>query len=749
VEISRTFRGEFEGYSGFTARAFDFWKEHSEPFQYLAAYTSVGFNLAGVSRAERLRALRVSKEYFHVLGVPPALGREFLADEDRLGGANVAILSDGLWKRDFGADPQVIGRPILLDGESFTVVGVMPAGFESHPPVDLWTTIGPVANTIGSGQNYAVIGRLRPAVSAGQASSHLAVLSQPFATQFYGWMGEGDRKVVGFVAAPYRYMISTDVRTPLLILFGALGFVLLIACVNVANLQLSRAATRIREIAVRTTMGAGRRRIFFQLLTENVLLAVLGAALGLLVAQWALSSLLALTPTLLPRAQEISLDRWALGFTALVAVLAGILFGLAPALQAARADLREYLKESGRWSSAGRSHRRLQGALATAEMALSLVLLVGSGLLIRTFANLLSTDPGFDPRPVLSLQVWTTGSQYKSQDALATFYANVVRRIEAVPGVESAAVVAAGLPLEQGGNEGFQILGRKDSQWYSLDYREITPEYFRSLGIPLLRGRHFSEADTQDVNKVAIINAALAHRFFSSGSPLGEHLVVEGATYEIVGVVGDVKSYLNEQAAPTTFIPMAQASYAVDQLFQGWFPTCIVVRTIPRPLTLSHAVEDAVRATDPNLPVGQVRSMEEVLSVSLARQRFLMTLMSVFAGLALVLAAVGIYGVISYSVNQRTHEIGIRMAMGATRGNVLRLIVHQGLRLTLVGAGIGLVAAFGLTRLLGSELFGVKPADPLTYVAVAVLLAAVSLLACYIPARRATKVDPMVALRYE
>jgi predicted permease len=751
VEISRTYRGKLDE-ANFDARQFDFWKTHSDPFQYLAADTEVGFNLAGVSRAERLRALRVSRDYFHVLGVRPALGRDFLADEDRVGGPNVAILSSGLWERDFGADPQVIGRTVLLDGESFTVVGVMPSGFGSIPSADLWTTIGQVASTIGSGTNYEVIGRLKPGLTRAKADSYLATLAKAFLHEFAGDVPERIAKDIRFEVFPYRYVVTSDLRAPLLVLFGAIGFVLLIACVNVANLQLARAAARNREVAVRTTIGAGRLRIFLQLLTENVLLALVGAALGLLVAQWGLSPLVALTPSDFPRGVEISLDRWALGFTSLVAVLAGVLFGLVPAFQAARSDLTESLKEGGRWTSAGPSHRRLRAALAVGEMALSLVLLVGSGLLIRTFTNLLSTDPGFDPRHTLSLPIWTTGLRYKSGGALANFYESVVRRIQAIPGVESAAVVAAGLPLERGGNVPMKIEGRKDSEMFSADYREITPEYFRALGVPLQRGRAFTAADSQGANNVAVINVAFARRYLPNRSPIGEHLdlaMVGDTQREIVGVVGDVKSHLNEPAEPTTFIPMAQASYGIDQLFQGWFPISILVRTAPEPLSLSRAVEDAVRASDPNLPVGQVRSMEEVLAVSLAFQRFLMTLMSVFAGLALVLAAVGIYGVISYSVSQRTHEIGIRMAVGATRSNVLRLIVRQGLYLVLVGTGIGLAAAFALTRLLGSVLFGVKPTDPLTFLGVSVLLIVTALLAGYIPARRAAKVDPMVALRYE
>jgi predicted permease len=747
VEICRTYRGQLD-MANFGASEFAFWKSHGDPFQYLAADTPVGFNLAGASRPERVRALRVSTEYFHVLGIQPALGRDFLPDEDRIGGPNVAILSEGVWKRDFGADWQVTGRAILLDGAPYTVIGVMPSGFQSIPPVDLWTTIGQVAHTIGSGSNYEVIGRLKPNLSRKQADSYLATLTKPYLTQFLPRVSENTGKDISFAAFPYRYVLTSDLRVPLLVLFGAIGFVLLIACVNVANLQMARAATRNREIAVRTALGAGRGRIFRQLLTENVLLAGVGAALGLLLAYWALVFLVALAPPDLLGAREISLDRWALGFTALVAVLAGILFGLAPAFQASRTDLNESLKESGGRSITRR--QRLGAALAAGEVALSLVLLVGSGLLIETFANLLRTNPGFDPRHILSLQIWTTGSKYKSGGELANFYESIIRRIEAIPGVESATVVAAGLPLERGGNVPLRIDGQKNAEWFSADYREITPEYFHTMGIPSLHGRFFAAADSHDANPVAIINAALARRYFPGRNPIGEHLnLMDVGHPEIVGVVGDVKSFLNEPAEPSTFIPMAQASYDVDQLFQAWFPTCILVRAAQKPLGVRRAVENALREADPNLPIGEVRSMEEVLSFSIAFQRFLMTLMTVFAGLALTLAAVGIYGVISYSVSQRTHEVGVRIALGATRGTVLRMIVRQGLGLTLIGAAIGLLGALGLTRILKSMLFGVKPTDPLAFVAVSILLVAVALLASYVPARRATKVDPMVALRYE
>jgi predicted permease len=749
VQISRTYRGMDE-FSGFTANAFDFWQQHRDPFQYVAAFTGAGFNLVGAGRAERIHAVRVSPEYFDVYGVRPFIGRGFAVNEDHLGAPNIAVLTYRLWKEHLNGDARAIGRTVSLDGVPYTVIGVMPAGFASIPPADLWTTIGPVRQTIGSGQNYRVLARLKPGVSAPQASSYLAALSQPFANQNYQFMKEQDRKLQGFWAAPYRYVVSSDDRMPVLILSAAIGLVLLIACVNVANLLLARTAQRSHEIALRSALGAGRGRIVRQVLTESVLLALFGAALGLVLAFWGLDLLLSLAPAdALARAQHIELNVQALLFTAGIAVVTGILFGLAPALQAARANLNEAIKESEGHASFGLRRHRMSTAMVCAEVALSLILLIGSGLLIRTFISLLDTDPGFNPQNLLTLQIWTTGSKYTSTPALSGFCDELVRRVEAIPGVQGAAVVGAGLPLDTGVNLNPGVWVEGHQQFPSVDYREVTPDYFHTLGVPLLAGRFFSPGDSPQSAKVAIINAAFARQYFHNQNPVGQSLTLEHAQLEIVGVTGDFRSSLNEPAPPTFFVPLAQAPYEIDQLVQNWAPTSILVRTTVNPLSLSRAVEAAVSSADPHIPMGHVQSMEEVLATSLARHRLLMALMSVFAGLALVLVAVGIYGVLSYSVRQRTHEIGIRLAMGAQRKDVLRLVVGQGLKLTFVGLGIGVAGALALTRYLSSQLYGIKPDDPLTFFAVSLLLLAVALLSAYIPARRATKVDPMVALRHE
>ncbi len=748
VELSLTFLGAPEQ-SGFDAHGFTYWKDHSEPFEYLAASTGVGFNLSGAGRPERVQALRVSQDYFHVFGISPALGRDFLSSEDTASGENVAVLSSGLWKRHFNADPQVIGRTVLLDGAAYTVIGVMPPGFVPLAPTDLWTTIAQVDRSIGGGWNYTLSGRLKADVTGGNANAYLNGHAPAFLAPFINQIAEKARKDVGVGAFPCLRVISSDVRTPLLILFGAVGFVLLIACANVANLQMARAAARNREIAIRIALGAGRARMVRQLLTENVLLAVLGGALGVLVAYWLMGSLLELAPLDLPRASEISIDRWALGFTLLLSVVTGILFGLAPALEASRNDLNESLKEAGRASPGRGGRARLGAAMISGEIALSLVLLVGAGLLIKTLTNVLRIDPGFDVHHVLSLEIWTTGSRYKSMTALSNFYEALTGKLQVIPGVESAAVVAGGLPLERGGNDYMQVLGARQPVGVSADYREITLDYFRTLGVPLLQGRTFSASDSPESMQVVIINSAFARKYFADRSPIGKHLKSGKEIREIVGVVGDVKSHLHEPAPPTAFIPVAQASYAGDQRFQGWFPTRVLVRTSGNPWSLSPAVEKVVSDAGPDLPIGKLLSMEQVLAASLASRRFLMTLMSIFAGLAVILAAVGIYGVVTNSVNEQTHEIGIRMALGADRREVLASILSRAALLAAIGIGIGIVGALALTRLLASVLYGTKPYDPLTYAAVALLLAGVAMVASYVPARRATKVDPMVALRYE
>ena len=765
TQISISYNGQLD-YSGFDAREFAFWKAHSEPFSYVAATTGVGFNLSGGSEPLRLRALRVSQDYFRVMGVQPALGREFRPDEDSPNGPNVAILSYGLWKSQFGRDAHIVGKSISLDSTPYTVVGVMPAGFQnvslrskSDTSIELWTTLGQVDDSIGGGRNYIVIARLKPGVPLAQADSYLQIAEGMFAKDLHSNFLVKNH--ASFSAQPLSTMASFGYRTPLLILFGAIGFVLLIACANVANLLMSRAAARGKEIAIRTALGASRARLFRQLLTESLLLAVIGGALGLLFADWGLKLLLALAPADLPRVNAISLDRWALAFTVLVSLLSGVLFGMAPAFQSSKVDLNNSLKESVGRATSGIARGRSRSALVVGEIALSLVLLTGAALLIDTFANLLNTNPGFNPHPILTVQTWTTNQKFlplpdnatppqqsaRSAD-IARFYQGILNKVQSVPGVQSAAVIGEGLPLDYGGNNFVWLPSEGEAHGISADVRTITPDYFRTMGIPLLQGRFFSNADSPESEKVVIINQEFAREKFPHRNPIGQSLRGPTIAREIVGVVGDVKSELGEPAPATFFIPLAQDPGEI-QGFQSWFPVSFVVRTAQPPLSLSHAVENAIRSADPDIPIGHIESMEQILSTSLSFQRFSMTLMSIFAGLALILAALGIYGVIAYSVVQRTHEIGIRMALGAHPGDVLGLVIRQGMTLAGIGVVIGVAGALATTGFLASQLYGVKPADPVILTAVAVTLGIVALLACYIPARRAARVDPLVALRYE
>jgi putative ABC transport system permease protein len=743
VQLAETYKGDSDEKS-VTWEQLQRLQEYRQPFERLAGYTVAGFNMATGTAAEHLRGMPVSAGYFRVLGVHPALGRDFLDEEDHADGQRVAILSHNLWVRRFGADVDQIGRTVLLNGEPFTIVGVMPGGFECVPPADVWTPLALVAKTAGSGQNISVLARLKPGVTRPQLDAQMAVVTRDFRGQQIG----SDQQV-SLTFLPYQLMIGAEVRPFLFILLGAIGFVLLIACTNVANLLLARGGLRGREIAVRIAMGASRPRIFQQLLTECMLIAIAGGTLGLILAAAGLDSLLALAPVDLPRATDVHLDRWAFAFTFGISLLTGALFGLAPALEGTRASINEALKEGAGRSSAAPGRARLRQLLVVGEFAMSLVLLTGAGLMIATFSKLLRTDPGFDPYRILSMQFWLVGSKYDSTPQVDSFYRAVIQRVESLPGVEAAAVVAAGLPLERGGNNGVKIAGSKESDWISADYREITPGYFHAMGIPLKQGRLLSDGDSDSASRVVVINETFARKHLPGLNPLGQRLYVSDVWCEVVGVVGDVKSYLDQPSEPSTYVPASQATYGTSALFEGWFPRTVVVRASVNPLSLSRAVREAIANVDPTVPTGKFRSMEQVLSRSLALRSFMRLLLSVFAGLALLLASVGIYGVISYGVSQRTREIGVRMALGARPADVLRLILAEGLKLVLVGVALGIAAALALTRLLANLLYGVSRADPAIFLSVTALLVTVSLAACFIPARRAMRVDPMVALRYE
>jgi putative ABC transport system permease protein len=728
-------------------------REYGQLFEHIAGFTDVGFNIATGNEAEHVRGVPASAEYFQVLGVHPALGRDFLPEEDRGDGQRVAILTHSLWMRRLGGVRDVIGQKVLLNGDAYTIIGVMPAGFDPrsnsdlNPGVqaDVWVPLALVAKTAGNGENIGVIARLKPGITRDQLQSQMDIVTRDFRVRYPNVVGQQ----VGLSFRPYQAMIGAGMRPFLLVLLGAIGFVLLIACANVANLLLARSSSRGREIAVRVAMGASRARLIRQLLTESALIALAGGTLGLAVAGSGLSSLLAMAPSNLPRLNDIRLDGWVFAFTFLISILTGAVFGIAPALYATKTNLSETLKEGEGRASAGAGRARLRQGLVISEFALSLVLLTGAGLMIATFAKLMNTSPGFDAHHVLTMQFWLNGSKYNSTPEIMRFYRAVEQRIEGLPGVNAEGVVAAGLPLERGGNNGVRIAGPKESEWISMDYREITSGYFRAIGTALRQGREFTETDAETSSSVVIINEAAARKYFPGQDSLGKHLYVSGVLCEVVGVAGDVKSYLDQPAEPTTFVPAAQAKWGTSRLFEGWYPRSIVVRTTGNPLILRRALREAVAAADPLVPTGAVRSMDQVLAHSLALRSFMMLLLSIFGGLALVLASVGIYGVISFAVSQRTREIGVRMALGARPADVLQMILTEGLRLVAVGVVLGTAAALLLTRLLEGMVYGVSMRDPLIFVPVNLLMAAVSLAACYVPARRAMRVDPLVALRYE
>ncbi|HET9743546.1 MAG TPA: ABC transporter permease [Terriglobales bacterium] len=726
-----------------------FLEQHNSPFQFLAGYTVQGYNLGVGNSTERVKGQPVSTDYFHVLGITPLLGRDFVTEDNIGKGARVAILSYETWQRQMGSDRDIIGRTITLDGEPFTVIGVMPTGIEPEiDPIapgdtDLWTPLALVRDTAGTGENIEVLGRLRPAASLVQARAQMGSITAEFRKAF---PDELSTTAVLSVDS-YRTMLSSDVRNILLVLFGAVGFVLLIACANVANLLLGRATARSREFAVRAAIGASRTRLVRQLLTESVLLSIVAALLALLLARIGMKSLLALSPSDLPRVNDIHLDASAFVFTLAVAIITGILFGLIPAFRASSKEISEKLSEATGRASSGSKHGRFRSALVVSEVALCLVLLTGAALLIETFWHVLNTDPGFNPTHVLSLEVYRSGARYNSTAAVSRYYDQAVQRVEALPGVQSASVITAGLPLRRGANFGLSVAGKQIPHTFGI--RMITSDYFRAMGVPLMLGRSLTAADGEKSPPAAVISQQAARLLFPGQNAIGQRFQFAQLDWQVVGVVGDVKSYLDKPADPGVYIPLAQTPYPVLKLVAVWFPEYLVVRTSADPQALSHSVEQQLQAIDPSIGLGHVRTMEQVRSAAVAMRQFNMTLLSVFAALALILAAIGIYGVIAYGVTQRTHEIGVRMALGAERRDIMRLVLGQGMALGFLGIGIGIAGALALTRFLQGYLYGVQATDPRALIATAVLLGVVALLACGIPARRATKVDPMVALRHE
>ncbi|MGA9770145.1 MAG: ABC transporter permease [Blastocatellia bacterium] len=729
------------------ANYFDF-RNQQTVFESIAAAQYWTANLTGRDRPEQINGLQLTADMFHLLGVSPALGRTFTDGEDQPGNERVLVLSHRLWQRRFGGDSNIINQQITLDGQSYTVIGVMPKEFQFAPfwatRAEMWSPLN-LAPRIDdrNGQSLRVFARLKEGVTREQAQAGIETIRQRLEQQY----PESNKGLEIFVE-PLHEKVVGNTRPALLILLGAVCFVLLIACANVANLMMARATARQKEIAVKTALGASRSRIVRQLLTESVVLSIAGGVAGLFLASWGISGLLALSPANLPRAQSISLDAYVLCFTLAISVVTGLLFGLVPALQASKLNLNESLKEGGRGSTEGRRRNHVRRLLVVSEIALALVLLVGGGLMIRSFLRLQSVDSGFNPRNVLTMVVSLAGSEHSTGPKRAAFFNQLNERVENLPGVESASAINH-LPLAGDiWGVGFTIEGRPaplPGEGIGAVYRIVRPNYFQTMGARLVRGRDFTERDNEHAPGVIIINEAMARRHWAGEDPIGKRIMVsmgDTSPREIVAIVKDVKQ--GDWAAeprPEMYLPYLQAT-------SPRYLT-LVIRTSAEPMKLAATVQGEVWAIDKNLPVSDIMSMEDAISAAIAQQRFNMLLLGIFAAVALVLAVVGIYGVMSYSVTQRTHEIGIRMALGASAGDVLRMIVGQGMALVAIGIGVGLVGAFALTRLMESLLFGVSVTDPLTFIAISVVLAGVALGACFIPARRATKVDPMIALRYE
>jgi putative ABC transport system permease protein len=755
VEVVLKYQGELSE-DAFTYPQFRYLQDHSQWPAAIAAFTHVGLNLSSDTGTQRISALHVSSDYFSALGAHTLLGRDFSREEDRDASARVAILSHSLWAQQFASDPAVLDKSIHLNGSPYRVIGVMPPAvadvqLDYVPPafgdlqrVDLWTTLAPVADTVGSGENIEIVARVKPGTTAQQAGAQLDTLTGSF--QKDQLEGEGRKQVLGLSSV--QGVLGAEISTYLWILLGAVSFVLLIACANISNLLLARASGRTKEVALRSALGADRGTLVRQFLSESLLLAAVGGVAGLLVAQIVAAGLVRFAPNQLPRAAEIRVDGWAFLFALVVTIVSGALAGTVPALQASKTDVSTMLKENATQSSSSRRGGRFREALVVSEFALSLMLLIGAALLGQSFLNLLQVNPGFQTNGLLSGEIWLTGPRIHSTAELTSFYNELTRRLKQLSGVQDAAIVSSGQPLERGGNVGIIVNG---SRTESTDFRVITPEYFRTLGVAMQRGRDFADFDGEGSEPVAIVNEAFVQKVLKGSDPFTSTVKLDGgdAGRRVVGVVANVKPFVGDPVPPTVFLPSAQTKFSLLLGYDMWFPTHVLVRTVGDPLALSATVDKTIRSTDSNIPVGHLLSMEQILSRSLATQRFMMMVVAVFAVLALALASVGIYGLIAFSVSQRTHELGIRMALGADATSVVRMVLREGTRLAVLGTAIGIAGAFALGRAIGSALFGVQPGDWRIMAVAAICLWLVAFFACYLPARRATKVDPMVALRYE
>ena len=730
------------------------WKSQNQVFEDMATFDERSFNLTGDGEPEKIEAYGVTANFFDVLGVKPALGRVILPEDDKPEANKVVMISYGLWQQRYGGELTVVGRELPLNGEKYTLVGVMPAGFQfmdSH--IGLWVPMAFTSETLAQrGSHYlTVFARMKPGVTLAQANADIHTIQQRIAHDHPNEAGR-----ISAYVMPLRDQLAGDVRRPLLVLLVAVGFVLLIACANIANLLLSRAASRSRDIAVRAALGASRARIVRQLLVESLLLATTGALCGLVLAWWSFAFLQRLIPDGLALSTKINLDPKVLGFTFLLTLLTAVVFGLVPAFQTAKIDLNQALKQGGGRTGLNAGGNRLRSAMVVTEVALALVLLIGSGLLIQTFLKLRDQYSGLRPENVLTLRTVLPRSKYPEQPQRAAFYKQVLERVRSLPGVVSAGY-ATTIPLDwKGGTSGFFPEGRtverarSEGLSYDANHRQVSADYLKTMGIPLLRGRAITESDDEQAVPVVIVNETMARQYWPGEDAIGKRFKLGDPDEDIpwrtiVGIAGDVRQMgVDEPVKAEMYIPYAQIT---DQ--QWYAPRDLVIRTTVDPMSIVAAARNEIHQVDPAQPISNVRTMEQVLGEETASRSLGMTLLTIFAGLALLLATLGIYGVLAYFVAQHTKEIGVRVALGAQRRNILALVLGKGMTLTLLGVGIGLGMAFALTRLMASLLYGVSTTDPLTYVAIALLLTLVALVACYLPARRATKVDPMVALTYE
>ncbi len=730
---------------------FEEWRAQNHVFSELAGILGHQLTLTGRGEPSVVNTSVVTPELFALLDVKPLAGRIFSPQDGKQGAAPVALVSEDLWRGRFGADPKITGTSINLDKRPFTVIGIIPAAFRTpffNTKREVWIPLvqDPLFSTFmpQRGSHFlAAIGRLKPGVSVAQAQAEMDAISGRLAGEF-----PAENKGWTIRLVPLQKEIVGDVRTELLVLLGAVGLVLLLACANIANLLLTRATSRSKEIAVRTALGAGRARIIRQLLSENAVLGLLGGAVGIALAYWGVKALSSLLPSSLPQMNPIRVDYFVLGFALLLSAIAGVAFGLVPAMFAANADIQNTLREGAR-SGESRNRRRARSFLAVAEISLAMVLLVTAGLLLRSFANLTSVTPGFDVQHVMKADISLPRFQYSTPQQWTAFSDELLARIQTEPGLQDSAVVVP-RPIADGQvNLGFDIVGNPPlsaGTSRTANYVAASPDYFRVMGIPLLAGRLFNQDDISTAPRVSVISKTMARLYFPNQDPLGKQLKFGfppdgGAVREIVGIVGDVRDVsLGQDPGPMMYVPFAQAPF--------WGAN-VVVRSTLSPSSVAAAIRLEVRKMDKDLPVTDVANLPDLIEASVAQPRFRTFLLGLFGAMALVLAATGIFGVISYSVSQQTREIGIRMALGAQSGEVLRQVLKEGARMVAVGLALGLMGSLAATRFIATLLFGVKPADPLTFAAVAAMLTIVALVASYIPARRATRVDPMVALRYE